>query len=571
MKAKGNNMDADKQVIELLKNINLFWGDDVITHPYPHCWRCDTPLLNYATDSWSIRVPEKKATLIGENKKVNWIPKHIRDGRFGDWLENTQNWSISRSRFWGAPLPIWESDNGKSIFIDSLAKLKKYMVKSGNEYFFIRHGQAESNVKRIVNSRVGVKNPLTEKGQKQIESTGKKLKDSDIDLIIASPLQRTIETAEIIAKNVGIDKSKIIIDDRLAEIGFGDFEGGPSYPDHFTALRKSFERDGFYGRHFTKGGESYGDIYTRISEFLYDIESKYKGKRIAICSHQAVLRMAFLVSSGYIPKHKNYLLIFREMFGEFGFIRTRNGDILKINFAPLPRNEKREVDLHRPYIDNVVLKDEDGIEYKRVEDVIDCWVESGMMPYSSVHYPFENKKKFNPEKNLGFPADFISEGIDQTRGWFYSLLAVSSIIFGKAPYKNVIVTGLVLGKDGKKLSKSLKNFKDPLEILENYGADSFRYTMLASPLVKGEPFALQERLVEESGRKIIGRLHNCLLFFEQYKDKFDANITYKEILNTGSNLDKWILSRLSETRNSMTESFDSYEIDKATKEISSVY
>ena len=562
VKQKGNHKFADEQVIKALERRGALLKQEPLKHQYPHCWRCDSPLLNYAMDSWIIKVPEKSNVLIRENKKVNWIPQHIKEGRFGKWLENSQNWSISRGRFWGTPIPIWESDDCKHIFVDSIEKLKKHLPSSNNKYIFARHGEAQSNVKNFLNSKLGVDNPLTNKGVKQIEFLANKLKKERIDVIITSPVERTKQTAEIIANKLGINKASIVVDYKVAEINAGEFEGKPLH-EFQDAMKRSYEKGGIYNKEFMEAGESYGEVFQRVSGFLYELEKKYQGKNILVVTHGIVLEVAGLVSSGYFPRGRK--------FEEFQLISDKHwcevGKSSLIDFKPLPHNERWEVDLHRPYIDKVVLRDETGREYKRIEEVLDCWVESGMMPYASNHYPFSDKNKFDPRKNKGFPADFISEGLDQTRGWFYSLLAISSLVFEKISYKNVVVTGLILASDKKKLSKSQKNYKDPLEILDKYGADAFRYVMLSSPAVRAEPFAFEEKLVSEASRKIIGRLYNCLQFYKQYEHKLSGGIQYKDLVNDTSILNKWMLSRLSETRDSITLSLDRYEIDRATKEI----
>jgi isoleucyl-tRNA synthetase len=220
----------------------------------------------------------------------------------------------------------------------------------------------------------------------------------------------------------------------------------------------------------------------------------------------------------------------------------------------VPRDESGAVNLHRPYIDEIELEVE-GKTYKRIGDVFDCWFESGAMPFAQIHYPFENKEIF--DKN--YPADFIAEGLDQTRGWFYSLINLGVGLFDKAPYKHVIVSGLVMAESGLKLSKSEKNYTDPMELVEKYGADSIRYFLLASPVVKGENVLFSDKSVEDVYKKVIMRLENVLSLYEMNKD-----------IGVGPNdkstnaLDQWIMSRINEVVAQATKGYDTYMLDEAT-------
>ena len=239
---------------------------------------------------------------------------------------------------------------------------------------------------------------------------------------------------------------------------------------------------------------------------------------------------------------------------------------MDLPFVPLPYNREYELDFHKPYIDEVKIVNE-GEEYTRVPDVFDCWFESGSMPFAQDHYPFE-KDNFDGEKRLGYPADFIAEGLDQTRGWFYSLLVLGVALFDKAPYKNVIVNGLVLAEDGQKMSKRLKNYPDPMEVIEKYGADAVRLYMLSSPIVRGEELRFSEKGVAEVANKIIGRLINVHSFLEMYGE-IDQTIKYEELkkqsLQSDHVLDKWILLRLKEVREQVSSAMGKYELDSALR------
>ncbi len=343
--------DADKEILKALREKGLLLSAPVFEHSYPHCWRCGTPLIYYARDSWFIKMTAVKEDLIRNNNTVNWIPESIGKGRFGDWLENIQDWGISRNRYWGTPLNIWECECGHRHSVGSIAELK---------------------------------------------------------------------------------------------------EMSPNCPD--------------------------------------------------------------------------------------------------------------EIELHRPYIDAVTITcPKCGKQMKRVPEVIDCWFDSGAMPFAQHHYPFENKELFERQ----FPADFISEAVDQTRGWFYSLMAISTLLFNKSPYKNVIVLGLVQDENGQKMSKSKGNAVDPFTALETYGADAIRwyfYTNSAPWL----PNRFYPRAVIEGQRKFMGTLWNTYAFFVLYAniDNFDAS---KYTLDPSSMtvMDRWILSKLNSMVQAVDENLGNYRIPEA--------
>jgi isoleucyl-tRNA synthetase len=234
-----------------------------------------------------------------------------------------------------------------------------------------------------------------------------------------------------------------------------------------------------------------------------------------------------------------------------------NAEVMDLEFTPIPHNDEFTLDYHRPYIDDIKLY-ENGEELVRVPDVFDCWFESGSMPYGQHHYPFANKEDFLKKY---FPARFIAESIDQTRGWFYSLIVIGVALFGKSPYENVITNGLVLAEDGKKMSKSLRNYPDPMELADRVGVDAMRLYLLSSPIMRGEDLAFSEKEVLELQRKNIGRLHNVLAMYEMFKDGTKANSDSNNVL------DRWILSRLNQLVEESTLGYKNYELDKATRPI----
>ena len=349
--------NADPLILEDLKKSGKLFKAPKFEHSYPHCWRCDTPLIYYARETWFIKMTDVKDKLIANNKTVNWIPKSIGEGRFGDWLEHVQDWGLSRNRYWGTPLPVWECECGHQHAIGSIAELKE-----------------------------------------------------------------------------------------------------------------------------------------------------------------------------------------------------------------MSDNCPEEIELHRPYIDNITIKcPECGKEMHRVPEVIDCWFDSGAMPFAQWHYPFENKDIF--EKR--FPADFISEAVDQTRGWFYSLIAISTLLFDKAPYKNVIVLGHVQDENGQKMSKSKGNAVDPMDALRRHGADAIRWYFYenSAPWL---PNRFHDGAVQEGQRKFMGTLWNTYAFFVLYAniDEFDAT-KYSLEYDKLSVMDKWCLSRLNTMVKEVDSCLTNYRVTEAAKALQS--
>lgn len=412
----------------------------------------------------------------------------------------------------------------------------------------MRHGEAESNTQRIVSSSITASNShgLTKQGLREAEQTGKRLTQESIEIVISSPFLRAKQTAEIVAVALGINPKQIITDERLKEIDTGVFDGKSidEYRGYFPSMREKFTRR-------PKGGENLLEVKCRVMELFEELEEKYQNKTILFVSHEYPL---WMITAGAEGAGVDRALEIKE--GNEDFIKT--GVVKEISFTRFPHNAEYEFDMHRPYIDSVPVVCSCGGGMARVPYVFDCWFESGSMPYAQFHYPFENKELF--ENN--FPADFIGEGIDQTRGWFYNMLNLSVGLFGKAPFKNVLVNGFVLAEDGQKMSKRLKNYPDILDIINRYGADALRYYLLSSPVTRAEDLAFSEKGIDEVVKKVMMRLLNVLSFYELHKDKKG------EFKNTKKNiLDQWILARLAELGNGMTASLNAYELDHAIKPI----
>ena len=351
--------ETNEPIMQWLKENGLLVKKEQYTHSYPFCWRTDTPLIYKAMSSWFVKVTDFRDDMVKNNQEINWVPDHIRDGRFGKWLEGARDWSISRNRFWGTPIPVWKSDNPKFPRVDVLGSVEEIREKTG-------------------------------------------------------------------------------------------------------------------------------------------IEVK---------------------------------------------------------------------DLHKPYIDNVVYPNPDDPSgqtmMRRVGDVFDCWFESGSMPYAQVHYPFENKQWFEEH----FPADFIVEAIDQTRGWFYTLTVLSTALHNKPAFKNCICTGLLMAEGGQKLSKRLKNYPDPNEVLENIGSDTLRWFLVSSPVLKGGNLA-----VDKEGKEIVKAarvaqipLWNAFYFFTLYANA--EGYKAKEVYESSESLDRYILAKLKNLASIVKKGIETYDVSVACNEI----
>ncbi len=543
--------ETDKKIFSHLeKNGNLLKIENY-SHEYPFCWRCKTPLLYYARDAWFIKTTAIKKNLIASNEKINWLPKHIKEGRFGEWLKDVKDWNFSRERYWGTPLPIWICNKcGKEEVIGGLEELSRRMGKANNEYLFMRHGEFETQILGIWDS--GDQNiHLTNKGRKQVEETAKILKKEKIQFVFASDVLRTKETAQIVSKILGI--KKINFDNRLREMQVANFSGRPvkEYHDKFPTYEDKFLKR-------PEGGESLSDLRTRLWDFIKDTEKKYKGKIILIVSHEYSIWMLAQAMAGWTEKEAIEETVKRERT----FIEV--GDFVKADLKLGPRDETGEVNLHRPFADEAVFgcKKCKG-KMKRVKEIADVWFDSGAMPFAQAHWPFEQNKELGIKnkgiKDLQYPADYISEGVDQTRGWFYTLLAVATLLGFEAPYKNVICLGLINDKFGQKMSKSKGNIVVPAAMIEKYGIDAVRwYFYNAAPA--GEPRNFDEAEIIKTSRKFHLILWNSFLFYRTYASS-KLQIASRKSQNI---LDQWILERLNETISKTTKHLEVYEIREAT-------
>ena len=557
-------MESNKPITEHLKANQKIVKTESLVHSYPHCRRCKTPLIYKAMSSRFIKEKEMNAQTASQAGEIKFIPETVKN-RFVNGLQQAPDWNVARNRYRGSPLPIWQNiENPEDRFVintlDELYHLTTSGSKNLTKNVFIRHGRTDFNEEKKFDSLGDAR--LNELWEQQAQGLVSKLtphieKKSDV-VFILSPLPRVWQT-------IKPTLISFFWADEVARCEKLYFEHHEGHKDRFEK-RKTFDHV-HHGEteeivvklndqlfidsritdliNYTDQGEKIScDMFNRFDEEKSigtdweKLEDYRKRTESAIHYWNSNHQTKTLV---YVS-HDDTIAMLRRVFRKFEYGLYRKNYKLgnaEVRVHYRDSDKQWEVDLHKPYVDTYRGMRE-GKTYKRTPEVLDCWFESGAMPFGQDHYLGEEGR------NISYPADFIAEGLDQTRGRFRSLHVVGHAIKRENAYKNVIVNGLVLAEDGKKMSKSLKNYPDPKELIEKWGADAFRLYTLSSPVVRSEPMRFSEKGVEQLFKDFNIPLENVFKFFETYAkiDNWKANSKELYVMNKLSSDEKTLQENL---------------------------
>ncbi len=522
-----------------LKEDNKAFKVEKYKHTYPHCWRTEKPVLYYPLDSWFVRASAAKERLSELNKTINWHPESTGTGRFGQWLDNLQDWNLSRSRYWGIPLPIWRTEDGEEeICIGSMLELKEEIQKAVKAGVMMKDPYADLGL-------------VAEEGTiEQYVFTGDK---SFWDILKVHG--RDNRKAPTEAENV---LWQALRNRKLGDYKFRRQHQIGTFIADFVCVSEKLvvEVDGGY--HGTVEQKEFDEARTA---YLNNV-----GFRVVRFSNQEVLKDLSLVLEGLREVLASPPNPLSDGEGEPSPARINSP-------SPSERGLGGEADLHRPFIDEVILVSPTGRPMQRELDLIDVWFDSGSMPYAQWGLDYEklkagHDKPFKSPFEVAYPATFIAEGVDQTRGWFYTLHAIAGMIYDSVAFKNVVSNGLVLDKSGEKMSKSKGNVVDPFETLAEFGADATRWYMMANAN-PWDNLKFDTGGIIEVRNKLFGTLYNTYNFFALYANLDGFKMDEFQVLpmDKRSELDRWVISKLYSLVADYRTAMDDYDVTKACRAI----